>query len=430
MKRNILVFALLAGLAVSAFGQRYNGPFEIEEKNGNLTITGLRDGFENMTELVIPADIFGYPVVAINYGAFSNKRLTSITLPANIDIQPTSFFYSLYDSYMKNGRRATTFTVAYSTFNDFEILIFNNISVEITKYTGSVKAVRIPDRINNLPVTTIESNAFDNNQLTSVTIPNSVTTIGGGAFMRNQLTSVTIPNSVTSIGDSAFDSNQLTSVTIPNSVSTIRAQAFSSNQLTSVVIPNSVTEIGGYAFAGNKLTSIVIPNSVTTIEPAAFMSNQLTSITLPNSVTTIGESAFSGNQLTSVTIPNSVTKIGGYAFSGNKLTSVVIPNRVTEIGRAAFIDNPLVSVTIPESVRKIGDFAFSHSNTQNTGFTLATIIIGSSVDFAGIYSPFPAYFVHAYNNTGKRAGRYVVVRNGGRLSSGQVVDTWERAGSQ
>lgn len=44
----------------------------------------------------------------------------------------------------------------------------------------------------------------DSNQLTSVTIPDSVTTIGSSAFANNQLTNITIPNSVTTIGRYAF----------------------------------------------------------------------------------------------------------------------------------------------------------------------------------------------------------------------------------
>ncbi len=45
-------------------------------------------------------------------------------------------------------------------------------------------------------VTTIGANAFYNNYLTSVIIPDSVTTIGGYAFYGNALTSVIIPDSV------------------------------------------------------------------------------------------------------------------------------------------------------------------------------------------------------------------------------------------
>ena len=82
------------------------------------------------------------------------------------------------------------------------------------------------------------------------------------SFVYNQLTSVSIPNSVTTIGDWTFDHNQLTSVTIPNNVTSIGAHAFASNQLTSVIIGSSVTTIGFYAFASNLLTSVTIGSGV------------------------------------------------------------------------------------------------------------------------------------------------------------------------
>ena len=63
---------------------------------------------------------------------------------------------------------------------------------------------------------------------------------------------------MTTIGDDAFAENNLTSVTIGNSVTTIGNDAFQYNSLTSVVIPDSVTTIGGYAFSGNNLTSVYI----------------------------------------------------------------------------------------------------------------------------------------------------------------------------
>jgi hypothetical protein len=78
--------------------------------------------------------------------------------------------------------------------------------VTITGYTGSATVVNIPDRIQNLPVTTIGKDAFmSNTKITSVTIPNSVLTIEDQAFMGcAALTSVIISERVTKMGRSAF----------------------------------------------------------------------------------------------------------------------------------------------------------------------------------------------------------------------------------
>jgi hypothetical protein len=82
----------------------------------------------------------------------------------------------------------------------FDMAVSND-AVEITDYRGDAKEIAIPAQINGLPVTAIGVYAFFGNQLTSVTIPNSVTTIGGSAFRENQLTSITIGANVAFEGE-------------------------------------------------------------------------------------------------------------------------------------------------------------------------------------------------------------------------------------
>jgi PKD repeat protein len=170
----------------------------------------------------------------------------------------------------------------------------NNGAITITGYTCSGGAVNIPSTINGLPVTGIGEAFFNNNNVTSVTIPDSVTSIGMHAFDScYTLTSVTIPNSVTNIGNWAFSDCSLTSVTIPNSVTSIGEGAFNGCPLASVTIPNSITSIGVEVFWGCQLTNVIIPNSVTSIGSSAFEScSKLTTIVFPNSITSIGNSAF------------------------------------------------------------------------------------------------------------------------------------------
>ena len=163
--------------------------------------------------------------------------------------------------------------------------------ISITGYSieGGLDVV-IPSNINGKQVVAIATEAFQNKQLTSVIIPNSVTNIYVHAFSSNQLTSVTIPTSVTSIGHSAFYGNKLTSVTIPNSVTSIGDYAFQSNQLTSITIPSSVTSIGGYAFKSNQLTSVTIPSSVTSIGKWAFLKNDSSNLNLTKIINKTGRS--------------------------------------------------------------------------------------------------------------------------------------------
>ena len=240
----------------------------------------------------------------------------------------------------------------------------------------------------------------------------AVTSIGGYAFAGcENVTSVTIPNSVKSIGDYAFSGcKSLTSITIPISVTSIGKEAFGSSGLTSVTIPSSITRIeDGVFYDCENLTNVSIPNSVTSIGMSAFSGDtSLTSITIPTSVTSIGESAFHGTGLKNVTIPSSVNSIGSFAFRGcTSLESITIRNKVlggamfrdctnlrdvdlgtslTSIGDAAFLDcHNLESINFPNSLTSIGGGAFRDCVAlSDINFNNAPVSIGDGA-FLGCY---------------------------------------------
>ena len=244
---------------------------------------------------------------------------------------------------------------------------------EVHGYEGNATQIVIADTYNGLPVKNIMTKAFyDNDNITSVLIPDSVTTIGDCAFYQcYNLTSVVIPDSVTTIGYDAFrECSNLTSVVIPDSVTMIGYNAFYyCSNLTSVTIGDGVTSIGSDAFSScnsalyteyeygkyigdasnpyavlieltNKnFTTYTIHEDTKYIAYGVFREcARLTNITIPDGVKSIGGSAFRDcDNLTSVVIPDSVTMICAWAFSDcDNLTSVVIGDSVTTIGYEAF----------------------------------------------------------------------------------------------
>ncbi|WP_415286221.1 leucine-rich repeat domain-containing protein [Clostridium perfringens] len=258
---------------------------------------------------------------------------------------------------------------------------------------GKLKSVKLPNTLKY-----IGEDAFAFNQLTEITIPDSVTEIGRGAFERNtlksiklssnlikiepcvffhnKLKSVIIPDSVVEVGVSAFNNNNLTSIKLSGNLIKIEPCAFSDNKLELVTIPDSVTEIGFSAFSRNNLTSIKLSDNLIKIEPCAFSYNKLKSVIIPDSVVEVGGSAFQNNNLTSIKWGRNLNKIGRNAFSGNKLESVTIPDSVTEIDELAFSRNNLTSIKLGSNLKRIGDFAFS-------GNKLESVIVPNSVTYLG-----------------------------------------------
>ena len=233
-----------------------------------------------------------------------------------------------------------------------------NQGVRIDGFIGSELKVRIPDTIEEMPVTSIGASAFKGSGIMSLYIPDSVKVIGDYAFAdADGLIEIFIPDSVTRIGGYAFANSGLTSILLPNSLSNITGHMFTSSKIESIVIPGSVEVIEEWAFHGSELTSVIISEGVTLIGDNAFSGSALTNIILPDSVTYIGMGAFSNNlpverrgTLKEVTFGNGLTTIRTFAFDHTGIMSIIIPDSVTTIEALAFINTPdLIKIDMPDN---------------------------------------------------------------------------------
>ena len=145
--------------------------------------------------------------------------------------------------------------------------------------------------------------------------------IGEKAFYQNEnLTSITIGNSVNDIGTSAFEGcSNLVNIVLPEGLTNIGGRAIRETAITNIVLPSTVTSVGNYAFYGcTKLKSFIMADGLNaTFGKQIFGSDSsLTEVKLSNSLTRLPNRMFQNcTALKSIIIPKSVATIdSGYTF--------------------------------------------------------------------------------------------------------------------
>ncbi len=252
----------------------------------------------------------------------------------------------------------------YDVYSDH--IVITGYETTYTDEDVEVTDIIIPSEIEGLPVTEIGEWAFSYaDELTSVTLPETITTVGDGAFLLcSGLTSLNIPESVVTIGDDAF--NMCTGIAefeIPAKTASIGVNAFLDcnalsidNSNISYIIDNGILMNSAKThllqFTDKSAVSYEVPSTVSEIDMYAFYNmTGLTKVVLPEGLTAINEGTFYGcNALVEVNIPESVTTIGDEAFTAVSMSEIDIPASVNSIGLNAFSScDKLMSINVADS---------------------------------------------------------------------------------
>lgn len=337
--------------------------------NGTITDIGewAFSECETLTSIPLPEGL-----TSISNTAFSLSGITSITLPASLELLGSQAFA---------GSKLST-----------------------ANFLGAD--------------TKIEYGAFQQTPIESIMLPQNLRSLPNLVFYKcPSLERITLPSSIVSIGESAFSFTPLESITLPQNLTTISDAAFNScDSLTTVTNASTrLRSVGEHAFYGcRKLTSIELPNAITIGNSAFNACSSLTSINLP-AVESLGASAFAGcKHLRQASLSESLTRINNSTFYGCDslrtisdcenidtidasafdmcyyLEAVPAMKKVKFVGKRAFWYCTHLNWQLPEGLTTIDNYAFDGCKELETTLPSTIEYIG---DYAFRGSKMPSYLV-------------------------------------
>lgn len=208
---------------------------------------------------------------------------------------------SAYNTYAESVYYTGDYTINYN--------ISENNTITITKCTGNGENLYIPDTIDGLLITEIDSYAF-----VSCTNLKTITVSDDNQYFVSENNMLMSRNKIRLIKYTGSDQTAV----IPYGIEKIESHAFFASKSEYINIPETVSYIDDYAFMGcTALKEIYIPSRVEYIGKSCFFScPYLSKINLPEGITAIYDDTFYAcPSLVELVIPQSVTTIGNDILS-------------------------------------------------------------------------------------------------------------------
>lgn len=315
----------------------------------NLDITRKQGGvaIENNSFSNVKVDPKGVEVISIELSVANQNKAVKEDFSFEMDLSS------------KEIKDSSSFTTLSFSENESKEL---SVSAKNSSLSGPVE---IPSQVkyNNeiYSITSIDSNAFSETSITSVSLPRTLKTINSSAFSDcTSLASVEFENGsqLTTIEENTFKNcSALTSITIPKSVNDIKKNAFlGCSSLSSVIFKN----VNGWMSGTTNMD---------TTTPSTNASNLTGSYSGTDWHRSVLDTEYSNCKFT---VLDSSSKTISFAENDKSITSMVIPSEikctnsnwggkvgetytVTEIAKNAFLEcRKLISVVIPDTVTTIG----------------------------------------------------------------------------
>jgi len=360
----------------------------------NIINSYVFEGNKDLINVVLPST-----VKEIGYEAFDRcSNLENLIVPDGIEKIGKYAFGSVINVLSNSELIDDSNKYGASYINKYalnKIVYTDNTLKEIYGYVGPGGDITIPDGVERLC-----SNAFFYDNITSISLPNTLKYLDSFSLAGNPFDSIILPDGLLEIDQQAFYKSNLSSLTIPNSVTTIgsgivrvpnnhymrvylpdtlpndiSSSAFEDvyviyngngtipygkwsaraiNPYTEdgfIYIDNTKESLSGYMYeiTGDTLT---IPDGVKNILTKAFSGrNTIRKIVMPDTVINIYESAFNGcTMLEEIKLSQNLRTIDSYAFSGHNLKEVHLPSSLRSMYEA-FRSKTYTKFYFPEGAR-------------------------------------------------------------------------------
>ncbi len=352
-------------------------------KSGDFTYTVLATASKtckitaysgSSKNVVIPAELDGYKVTAIDNFTFYMDKALTVELPATVNSLNGQAFNEMNST-------VNSITVAEDSpyYSSVDGVLYNKDKTSLVCYPAGKS-----EEIYTVPasVELIENYSFINAKFKEIILPDSLKTIDDWAFSGcKSLTKINLPDGLGSIGASAFrNCSAIETLSVPDSVTFINVAAFyNCKGLKSITLSNNLEVINGSMFSGcTSLENITIPQSVKTISTQAFYGcDSLTEITIPDNVTVLEYAFQSCDNLEKVILSENLTTLESFTFGDCKaLKTAMIPGNITNIEANTFKNcNDLIIVCEDNSAAKTYSIDNSISyilNSEETQVDLAS----------------------------------------------------------
>ncbi len=307
----------------------------------------------------------------------------------------------------------------YTTEDGFEYTIAND-EITITKYTGDAVDLTIPDYIDGLPVTLLQSTFENNNTLENVTMPDTLKKLSRTFYNCSALKHVQLNEGLTILDNYIFsECISLEEIILPSTVEKINMVLFYTKENTcalksikilnldfnysSVLIENnSITNVDIYSYENKNAAEFCKRNGYNyislgnppikemfeyeileddTIAITNMKFKYAVNLDVPESIDgyTVTEIRCNfGENLEKIRLPNTIKTISGAFYHCENLESIKLPNSIEYLGDYVFAGcRNIKNIELPNNLKTLGDYAFDACiNLKNINFPNTLISVG------------------------------------------------------